>query len=174
MRRLLLSVGVALALAAPRAAFAADDIPTELTDYINAPDRSFAWKLESTAKTDAGTVYTIDLVSQTWHDIKWDHKLQIVVPKDAKPQATVLLWNQGGRPGATSGLLAMQIAQRVQAPVAAVSHVVQPRLLAPVTTKSFTSNFHSSFAKAWIASIARTRLLTIGNSSGHDASFVSR
>jgi PhoPQ-activated pathogenicity-related protein len=118
LKRLLLSLGVALALAAPRAALAADDIPTDLTDYVNAPDKSFTWKLESTAKTDAGTIYTIDLVSQTWHDIKWDHKLQIVVPKDAKPQATMLLWNQGGTPNALSGLLAGQLAQRVKAPVA--------------------------------------------------------
>jgi PhoPQ-activated pathogenicity-related protein len=115
---LFLSLGLALLLVSPRAALAADDIPTELTDYVNAPDKSFTWKLEGTAKSDAGTVYTIDLVSQTWHDIKWDHKLQIVVPKGAKPQATMLLWNQGGAPNATSGLLAMQLAQRVKAPVA--------------------------------------------------------
>ena len=119
MIRFLLPLGVVLSLAAFRPAAAADaDVPTELTDYVNKPDKSFAWKLEGTSKTDAGTIYTIDLVSQTWQDIKWDHKLQVIVPKDAKPQATMLLWNQGGRPGATSGLLGMQIAQRVKAPVA--------------------------------------------------------
>ena len=119
MKRLLLPLALVCSLGAARSAPAADaDIPTELTDYVNSPDSSFAWELESTSKTDAGTVYTIDLVSQTWHDIKWDHKLQVIVPKDAKPQATMLLWNQGGRPGATSGILGMQIAQRVKAPVA--------------------------------------------------------
>ena len=35
-----------------------------------------------------GTVYDIDLVSQNWHDIKWDHKLQVFVPKGA-PQDVV-------------------------------------------------------------------------------------
>jgi PhoPQ-activated pathogenicity-related protein len=119
LKRLLLSLCLALPLVAPRGALAEDDaIPSELTDYVNAKDDSFTWKLEDTAKSDFGTVYTIDMVSQTWHDIKWDHKLQVIVPKDTKPQATMLLWNQGGRPGTTSGLLGMQIAQRVKAPVA--------------------------------------------------------
>jgi PhoPQ-activated pathogenicity-related protein len=112
------AVSLALALLAAPLAPAADTVPTELTDYVNAKDTSFSWKLADTAKSDAGTVYTIDLVSQTWHDIKWEHKLQVFVPKDVKPQATMLLWNQGGRPGATSNLLAMQLATKVGAPVA--------------------------------------------------------
>ncbi len=93
-------------------------IPTELTDYVNKKDESFSWKLVDTKKTDAGTIYEIDLISQTWQNIKWDHKLQIIIPANAKPQATMVLWNQGGRPNATSGLLGLQIADRVQAPVA--------------------------------------------------------
>jgi PhoPQ-activated pathogenicity-related protein len=85
---------------------------------VNKKDDSFAWKLADKATTETGTVYTLDLVSQTWHDIPWDHKLQVFVPKDAKPQPTMLLWNQGGRPGNTSNLLGMQLAGRVGAPVA--------------------------------------------------------
>ena len=81
-------------LAAPGYCRAAD----RLVDYVKKADDSFAWKLVDTRRRDAGTVYTIDLVSQTWHDIKWDHKLQVFVPKDVKPQATMVLWNQGGTP----------------------------------------------------------------------------
>ncbi|MBN9120228.1 MAG: hypothetical protein J0I06_13880, partial [Planctomycetes bacterium] len=92
--------------------------PTELVDYVTKKDDSFSWKLADAKKTDAGTVYEIDLVSQTWHDIKWDHKLQIFVHKDAKPQATMVLWNQGGRPNALSGVMGLAIAERVKAPVA--------------------------------------------------------
>jgi PhoPQ-activated pathogenicity-related protein len=92
--------------------------PTDLVDYVAKKDDSFSWKLADTKKTDTGTVYEIDLVSQTWQDIKWDHKLQVFVPKDAKPQATMVLWNQGGRPNATSAILGLAIADRVKAPVA--------------------------------------------------------
>ncbi len=115
------SLSVALLVVGPALAWAAPDAPappTELVDYVTKKDDSFSWKLTNTNKTDAGTVYEIDLVSQTWQDIKWDHKIQVFVPKGAKPQATMVLWNQGGTPNFLSGVLGLQIAQKVGAPVA--------------------------------------------------------
>lgn len=101
-----------------RAAPDAPAVPTELADYVFKKDASFSWKLSDTKKSDTGTVYELDLVSQTWQKIVWDHKVQVFVPKGAKPQATMVLWNQGGRPGTTSAVLGLQIAERVGAPVA--------------------------------------------------------
>jgi PhoPQ-activated pathogenicity-related protein len=92
--------------------------PTELVDYVSKPDSSFSWKVADRTVTDLGTVYTLDLVSQTWHDIKWDHKLQVYVPKAVKPQATMVLWNQGGSPGFNSAILGLELATKVNAPVA--------------------------------------------------------
>ncbi len=91
MRQALCLIALCLATAPT---FAAE--PTELVDYVTKPDSSFSWKVADRTVTDLGTVYTLDLVSQTWHDIKWDHKLQVYVPKEVKPQATMVLWNQGG------------------------------------------------------------------------------
>lgn len=115
-----LLVALAVAVAAPAAAPAAPDaaIPTELTDYVSKKDPSFEWKLADTKKTDTGTVYELDLVSQTWQKVVWDHKVQVFVPKGAKPRATMVLWNQGGRPSAASGALGAALAERVGAPVA--------------------------------------------------------
>jgi PhoPQ-activated pathogenicity-related protein len=92
--------------------------PSHLSDYVKKADPSFAWKLAKNDTTPAGTVYELHLVSQTWQDIKWEHALQVFVPKDAKPQSTMVLWNQGGRPSPASGLLGLAIAERVKAPVA--------------------------------------------------------
>ena len=92
--------------------------PTELVDYVKKKDDSFSWKLTGKKESAAGTVYEIDLVSQTWHAIKWEHKLQVFVPKDVKPQATMVLWNQGGSPNVGSGLLGLQIAEKARSPVA--------------------------------------------------------
>jgi PhoPQ-activated pathogenicity-related protein len=114
-------LSVALLLVVPVLALAAPDAaapPTDLVDYVAKKDESFSWKLTDTRRTESGTVYELDLVSQTWHDIKWDHKLQVFVPKDAKPQATMVLWNQGGTPNLLSGLLGLKIADRIKAPVA--------------------------------------------------------
>jgi PhoPQ-activated pathogenicity-related protein len=92
--------------------------PSDLADYVAKKDKSFSWKLADKKEADAGTIYEIELISQTWHDIKWDHKMQVFVPKGAKPQSTMVLWNQGGSPNVTSGLLGLAIADRVKAPVA--------------------------------------------------------
>jgi PhoPQ-activated pathogenicity-related protein len=110
-----LSLVAVLVLVAPAPAA---DIPSALTDYVYKKDDSFSWKLVDKKESDFGTVYTIDLISQTWHDIKWDHKLQVYVPKGVKPQPTMLLWNQGGTPGAVENLLGVELARRVGAPVA--------------------------------------------------------
>ena len=108
-------------LGLPGLASAAPEIPappTDLVEYVTKKDDSFSWKLASTQTTSAGTIYEIDLISQTWHDIPWDHKLQVFVPKNAKPQATMVLYNTGGKPDVLSGVLGLSIAERVKAPVA--------------------------------------------------------
>ena len=94
-------------------------IPSELADYVKKDDGAFKWKLIGKNEVLGGaTVYDLELVSQKWQGIDWDHGLQVIVPNGTKPQATMMIWNQGGTPSKNSGLLAAQIADRVKAPVA--------------------------------------------------------
>jgi PhoPQ-activated pathogenicity-related protein len=92
--------------------------PPDLVDYVRKDDKSFNWSKQAKSESDAGTVYNIDLVSQTWQAIKWEHKLQIFMPKGVKPTATIVLWNQGGTPNAGSTLLGLELAKKIGAPVA--------------------------------------------------------
>src|SRR5262249_7016512 len=78
----------------------------------------FAWKLKKKVDHDLGTVYDLHLVSQTWHDVAWEHALQVYVPKKVKPGATMFLWNTGGNPSAGSVLMGMDMAEKMRAPVA--------------------------------------------------------
>lgn len=92
--------------------------PTELVDFIRKQDDSFAWNKSVTTVSPLGTVHELAMTSQTWHGIEWQHQIQIFVPKNAKPQATMLLYNTGGGPGPTTAILGLQIAEKVGAPVA--------------------------------------------------------
>ena len=103
--------------------------PTELREYVKRPEPDFAWKKLATAETPHGVVHTLEVTSQKWQGIVWTHGLQVVVPKGVKPQATMVLWNQGGKPSAGSAVLALQIAERVQAPVAFLYGVPNQPLL---------------------------------------------
>ena len=109
---------VLVAAAAPGALAQAPAPPSHLSDYVKKKDTSFGWALKSNDDSPAGKVYTLHLVSQTWQGIKWEHDLQVFVPKGATPRATMVLWNQGGRPSPTSAMLGLAIAERVKAPVA--------------------------------------------------------
>jgi len=89
-----------------------------LPEYVQKPEPAFAWKLEKTDKLPNGTVYTIDLVSQTWQGIEWKHKLLVLQPKDVKPASTMLLINTGGNPNLGMQLIALELTKRIGSPIA--------------------------------------------------------
>ena len=89
-----------------------------LLDYVKKPDDTFAWKLKEKINHPAGTVYDLELVSQTWQGIKWEHQLQVYVPTGVKPTETIVLWNQGGKASPTTILVGMEMAKKANAPVA--------------------------------------------------------
>ena len=70
----------------------------DLQEYVNKEDSSFAWALKEKTEAESGTAYRLELTSQTWHDIKWEHIVMVYVPKDVKPADSVVLWNTGGKP----------------------------------------------------------------------------
>ncbi len=96
----------------------ASNADAQLLDYVKKPDPSFSWKLNSKIDTGNGVVYTLDMTSQTWQKIKWEHQIQVFVPKDVKPTETMFLWNQGGKPNLSSALFGMALAKKMNAPVA--------------------------------------------------------
>jgi PhoPQ-activated pathogenicity-related protein len=93
-------------------------VRADLLDYVKKPDDSFAWKLKEKIAHPAGTVYDLELVSQTWLGIKWEHQLQVYVPTGVKPTETIVLWNQGGKASPVSVLIGMEMAKKANAPVA--------------------------------------------------------
>lgn len=118
-------VAIAAPPETPPAASAASEIPTELTDYVNKEDKSFSWKITDVKQKKnflgnvIGKVYIIDLVSQTWHKVVWDHKLYVFLPTDVKPQSTMVLWNEGDEPrGGQAEEIGMMLAAQIKAPVA--------------------------------------------------------
>src|SRR5207244_10283100 len=87
-------------------------------DYVKIPDKEYRWELKSKTETREGTVYDLHLISQVWQGIKWEHQLQVYVPKDVKPGATMFLYNQGGKANAGSIAFGMDLARKMGAPVA--------------------------------------------------------
>jgi PhoPQ-activated pathogenicity-related protein len=89
-----------------------------VVEYVQQADPAFSWKLKGKTVTAEGTVYDLHLVSQVWQGITWEHQLQVYLPRDVKPTATMFLWNQGGKANAGSIAFGMDLARKMKAPVA--------------------------------------------------------
>jgi PhoPQ-activated pathogenicity-related protein len=90
----------------------------DVVSYVQKPDAAYSWKLQNKTELPEGTVYDLHLVSQVWQGITWEHQLQVYLPKSVKPTTTMFLWNQGGKANATSIAFGMDLAKKMNAPVA--------------------------------------------------------
>lgn len=129
-----------LGLCAAGLLLAAPAARADLFDYVKKEDKSFSWKLKDKQELPDGTIYLLQLVSQTWHDIKWEHDLQVFLPKGVKPGGKMLLWNQGGKAGFTSALFGMQLATKAQAPVALLFGIPNQPLFGDGVKKGLTED----------------------------------
>jgi PhoPQ-activated pathogenicity-related protein len=100
-----------------------------LKNYVFAPDSSYKWRLEGKETVLGGVIYQIALTSQTWQGIVWEHKVEVYVPGNLNPNATMGLMNTGGNPDAGDRLLGMGMATRVGAPFAVLYNVPNQPLL---------------------------------------------
>jgi len=121
--RACLAVGVLASLACPTVARA------DVVAYVNIPDKEFRWELKKKLDHAEGTVYDLDLVSQVWQGITWKHQLQVYLPKDVKPGATMFLYNQGGTANAGTMAFGMDLARKMGAPVAILYGIPNQPLL---------------------------------------------
>ncbi len=109
MARFLALVGLLLASVSARA---------DLYDYVKKPDDSFKWSIKEKTVAESGTSYILDITSQTWHDIKWEHQMLVYLPTGVKPTDSIYLWNEGGRPDPVRSVLAFEVSRRGKIPVA--------------------------------------------------------
>ena len=79
-----------LALVIPSAARAG------LDEYVKRPDPEFAWKVAGSETTDSGTIWDLDLTSQVWQGIRWEHRLRVYEPKAVQHPGAMLLFITGG------------------------------------------------------------------------------
>jgi PhoPQ-activated pathogenicity-related protein len=80
----------------------------DLASYISRDEKCFAWSVKNKTVTPLGSVYEIDLTSQCWQGINWEHQILVCIPAGMKPRKTMLLWNTGGKASTSSALFGMQ------------------------------------------------------------------
>lgn len=102
----------------------------DLLQYVQRPEPAFAWKLKEKINHPlGGTIYDLQLTSQVWQGITWEHQLQIYQPPNAKPNSTMLLYNTGGAASDGNKLFGMELARLIGAPCAFLYHIPNQPLL---------------------------------------------
>ncbi len=104
-------------------------VPGALSNYVGRPEPKFRWELRDKKSVAGTTIYTLNVVSQEWQSIVWEHDLQVFQPDAVAPAATMLLWNQGGKAGDRTIALGLDLARRVNAPVAVLGGIPNQPLL---------------------------------------------
>lgn len=97
-----------------------------LFDYVAKPDESYKWeKLEQRELPFDMQKYDIKLISQTWKDITWDHRISIITPKNVKNPTLVFLIITGSwsRNDTEEVMYGTAIANGIGAPVAVLYDV---------------------------------------------------
>jgi PhoPQ-activated pathogenicity-related protein len=90
----------------------------DLAEYVKKADDSFAWKLKEKNDNNGNRIYGLELISQKWHDIIWDHRLYVYLHKDAKPGKTMVLMNTGALKPLESHFVGIEMSRQCQTPVA--------------------------------------------------------
>lgn len=102
-------------------------IPTALQEYVAKPDDSFGWKLIGKSEQALGSIYDVELTSQTWQGIVWKHVFMIYEPKTLRHREHALLFVTGGanlnKPRAEEQQMGLMLAQLAGARVAMLHQV---------------------------------------------------
>ncbi|MFO1093418.1 MAG: PhoPQ-activated protein PqaA family protein [Planctomycetaceae bacterium] len=88
-----------------RPSFAADqrDLPAAIFEYAERAEPAYKWNLIGTRNLPQGVVHQLHLVSQTWHDIVWEHDLLVYEPRRLDHPEHMLLFVTGGQNGRLPG-----------------------------------------------------------------------
>ncbi|HLK57079.1 MAG TPA: PhoPQ-activated protein PqaA family protein [Chthonomonadaceae bacterium] len=67
------------------------ELPGELETYVARPDAAYRWEMVSEGRNGATTIYDLQMTSQTWQGLGWQHRLQVFVPDMLSATDTALL-----------------------------------------------------------------------------------
>jgi PhoPQ-activated pathogenicity-related protein len=74
-------------------------VPQGLARYVEREESVYKWELRSRRKLEKGTIYDMDVTSQTWQGIVWKHPVTICEPNRIRYSKHALLFVTGGSKG---------------------------------------------------------------------------
>jgi PhoPQ-activated pathogenicity-related protein len=103
----------------------------DLERYVQKPEPQFRWQLKERIDSEGSgdRIYDLHFVSQSWQAHPWEHQLQVYQPRGVTPNSTMFLWVTGGSPRQSYIFLGLELARKINAPVAILYHIPNQPLL---------------------------------------------
>jgi len=103
----------------------------DLERYVRKPEAEFGWKLREKIESQPSgdRIYDLHFVSQTWQENTWQHQLQVYQPRNVAPNSTMFLWVTGGSARSSYVSLGLELARKINAPVAILYNIPNQPLL---------------------------------------------
>jgi PhoPQ-activated pathogenicity-related protein len=104
---------------------------TALDKYVAAPDSSYKWDIVNTIEDAGGTLFVVDMKSQTWlkpeevNRTVWQHWLMIYRPKEVTSNRAMMFISGGGNGGEAPKNLDMRVAMIAKATKTVVAELKQ-------------------------------------------------
>ncbi len=70
--------------------------PVAIHTYVQKPEPEFQWKLLKKQELAGAKVFELRVTSQRWHDILWEHAVEVIEPENLVHPKHVLLFVTGG------------------------------------------------------------------------------
>ncbi|HZD39239.1 MAG TPA: PhoPQ-activated protein PqaA family protein, partial [Terriglobales bacterium] len=99
--------------------------------YVRKSEAQFSWDLKEKIDSEQSSdrIYDLHFVSQSWQGHTWEHQLQVYQPRSVAPNSTLFLWVTGGSARSSYVSLGVELARKINAPVAILYHVPNQPLL---------------------------------------------
>ncbi|RYD32837.1 MAG: PhoPQ-activated pathogenicity protein [Verrucomicrobiaceae bacterium] len=118
---LLLSLACLVQFAASPALSAKDaPLPQELSTYLAKAEPESGWTLKAKSEFGECDYWHLNLKSQVWQDIPWEHDLVIFKPKNVTSEGKMVLLNEGGSFKPDKAMYGAFLANKMKVPVAIV------------------------------------------------------
>jgi len=123
-----------------------------LKDYVLRSDDSYTYKLYSAERVGDTTICVVDMISQTWQGIPWQHWVSIIVPGNVTYPKTALLIIYGSRNNekppafdSEEALALVDVANQTGSVVAVVSQVPNGPLFGGMTEDTIVAYTYKKF-----------------------------
>jgi PhoPQ-activated pathogenicity-related protein len=120
----------------------------DLASYVARPEPEYRWTKESVTPAGVVEITDVNLRSQVWRGIPWDHKLRVFRPLAVKYPRLGVLVVTGGNPGTDDTQIGTLAAMAIGAPVAILFNIPNQPLFDGKTEDELIAHTFSEYLKS--------------------------